>query len=198
VPSLGDGASPSSATSAIRGRSTGSTSSTASCEATFVLDGLLYHDAPPIEEHYTDTEGFTDLVFGLCTILGKSFAPRLRDLPDQALYRARRDGDYGRLNPLLGQSARTELIARHWDDLNRLAASLKDGLATPSLIVSRLQAMQRRNPLQQASRKWAAARGQYPLLSYTAIRALNSDWNSRRTLCASLAVTPVLTHAGPE
>jgi TnpA family transposase len=119
-------------------------------EATFVLDGLLYHDAPPIEEHYTDTEGFTDLVFGLCTILGKRFAPRLRDLPDQALYRARRDGDYGPLNPLLRQSVRSGLIARHWDDLNRLAASLKDGLATPSLIVSRLQAMQRQNPLQQA------------------------------------------------
>src|SRR2546427_5668918 len=119
-------------------------------EATFVLDGLLYQDAPPIEEHYTDTEGFTDLVFGLCTILGKRFAPRLRDLPDQALYRARKAGDYGPLNPLLRQSVRSELIARHWDDLNRLAASLKDGLATPSLIVSRRQAMQRQNPLQQA------------------------------------------------
>ena len=119
-------------------------------EATFVLDGLLYHDAPPIEEHYTDTEGFTDLVFGLCTILGKRFAPRLRDLPDQALYRARKVGDYGPLNPLLRQSVRTEPIARRCDDLNRLAASLKDGLATPSLIVSRLQAMQRQNPLQQA------------------------------------------------
>jgi TnpA family transposase len=27
-------------------------------EATFVLDGLLYNDAPPIEEHYADTEGY--------------------------------------------------------------------------------------------------------------------------------------------
>jgi TnpA family transposase len=78
------------------------------------------------------------LVFGLCTILGKRFAPRLRDLPDQALYRPRKAGDYGPLNPLLRQSVRTELIARHWDDLNRLAASLKDGLATPTRIVSSL------------------------------------------------------------
>jgi hypothetical protein len=38
----------------------------------------------------------------------------------------------------------------HWDDLNRLAASLKDGLVRPSLVVSKLQAMQRQNPLQQA------------------------------------------------
>jgi TnpA family transposase len=28
-------------------------------EATYVLDGLLYQDAPEIKEHYTDTGGFT-------------------------------------------------------------------------------------------------------------------------------------------
>jgi TnpA family transposase len=33
---------------------------------------------------------------------------------------------------------------------NRLAASFKDGLVRPSLVVSKLQAMQRQNPLQQA------------------------------------------------
>ena len=30
-------------------------------EATYVLDGLLYQDAPEIKEHYTDTHGYTDL-----------------------------------------------------------------------------------------------------------------------------------------
>ncbi len=38
----------------------------------------------------------------------------------------------------------------HWDDLNRIAASLKDGLIRPSILVSKLQSMQRQNPLQQA------------------------------------------------
>ena len=28
-------------------------------EALYVLDGLLYQDAPEIKEHYTDTGGFT-------------------------------------------------------------------------------------------------------------------------------------------
>jgi TnpA family transposase len=28
-------------------------------EATYVLDGLLYQDAPDIKEHYTDTGGYT-------------------------------------------------------------------------------------------------------------------------------------------
>ena len=35
-------------------------------DSTYVLDGLLYHESDlRIEEHYTDTAGFTDHVFGL-------------------------------------------------------------------------------------------------------------------------------------
>jgi TnpA family transposase len=39
---------------------------------------------------------------------------------------------------------------QHWDDLNRIAASPKDGLVRPSILVSKPQSMQRQNPLQQA------------------------------------------------
>lgn len=119
-------------------------------EATYVLDGLLYQDAPEIKEHYTDTAGYTDLLFGLFTLLGFRFAPRFRDLPDQTLYRGRRGADYGVLAPTLKKEIRVDLIIEHWDDLNRIAASLKDGRIRPSILVSKLQAMQRQNPLQQA------------------------------------------------
>jgi len=119
-------------------------------ESTYVLDGLLYQDAPPIKEHYVDTGGFTELLFGLFMLLGFCFAPRLRDLSDQTLYRPRKQTDYSVLTPVLKKDIREDLIIRHWDDMNRLAASLKDGLVRPSLVVSKLQAMQRQNPLQQA------------------------------------------------
>jgi TnpA family transposase len=119
-------------------------------EATYVLDGLLYQDAPEIKEHYTDTSGYTDLIFGLFTLLGFRFAPRLRDLPDQTLYRARKGFDYGVLMPTLKKDIRVDLIVQHWDDLNRIAASLKDGLIRPSLLISKLQAKQQQNPIQQA------------------------------------------------
>ena len=56
-------------------------------DATHVLDGLLYHESElRIEEHYTDTNGFTDHVFALCPFLGFRFAPRIRDLPEKNLY----------------------------------------------------------------------------------------------------------------
>ncbi|MGH9180552.1 MAG: Tn3 family transposase, partial [Acidimicrobiales bacterium] len=119
-------------------------------EATFVLDGLLYQDAPAVTEHYTDTHGATELLFGLFALLGFRFSPRLADLGDQVLYRGTKGAHYGALDPVIRQSVRTALIVEQWDDLNRLAASLRDGLARPSLVVTRLQAMRRQNRLQQA------------------------------------------------
>ena len=46
-------------------------------DATHVLDGLLYHESDlRIEEHYTDTTGFTNHVFALMHLLGFRFVPR--------------------------------------------------------------------------------------------------------------------------
>ena len=56
-------------------------------DSTHVLDGLLYHESDlRIEEHYTDTAGFTDHVFALTHLLGYRFAPRIRGLADKRLY----------------------------------------------------------------------------------------------------------------
>lgn len=56
-------------------------------DSTYVLDGLLHHESDlRIEEHYTDTAGFTDHVFALMHLLGFRFAPRIRDLSDTKLY----------------------------------------------------------------------------------------------------------------
>ena len=45
-------------------------------EALYVLDGLLENDTVlRPREHYTDTHGFTEQLFGLCFLLGYSFIP---------------------------------------------------------------------------------------------------------------------------
>ena len=105
-------------------------------------------------------------MFGLFSLLGFRFAPRLRDLPDQTLYRAQKGADYGVLAPVLKKTIREDLIVNHWDDLNRLAASLKDGLVRPSLVVSKLQAMQRLNPLQQAIQELGCLAKTWHILQY--------------------------------
>ncbi len=56
-------------------------------DATYVLDGLLYHESDlAIQEHYTDTAGFTDHLFALMHLLGYRFAPRIRNIGDTRLY----------------------------------------------------------------------------------------------------------------
>jgi TnpA family transposase len=72
-------------------------------DATYVLDGLLYHESDlRIDEHYTDTAGFTDQVFGLMHLLGFRFAPRIRDLADKRLYTYCDPKQYPTLAALIG------------------------------------------------------------------------------------------------
>lgn len=57
-------------------------------EALYVLDGLLENNTTlRIQQHTTDTHGYTETVFALCHLLGYEFMPRIRDLKDQQLYR---------------------------------------------------------------------------------------------------------------
>jgi TnpA family transposase len=60
---------------------------TNSNEALTIMDGVFHHETDlQIEEHYTDTAGFTDQIFGLSHILGLRFAPRLRYLDSLNLF----------------------------------------------------------------------------------------------------------------
>ncbi len=117
-------------------------------DATHVLDGLLYHESDlRIEEHYTDTAGFTDHVFALCHILGFEFAPRIADLADKNLYVPGKAGDWPALSSLIGGSINRKLIEREFDDVVRLAASIHQGTVTASLILRKLSAYPRQNGL---------------------------------------------------
>jgi TnpA family transposase len=78
------------------------------------------------------------------------FAPRLRDLGDQRLYRRTREQRTRHLGPRIKGTIRQEFILRHWDDLLRLAGSLKLGWVTASLFISKLQAYPRQNVLARA------------------------------------------------
>jgi TnpA family transposase len=124
-------------------------------DATYVLDAILDNETElTILEHATDTAGYTDLVFCLFDLLGMQFAPRLRDLGDQQLYRLSRDQRVGRLAPRFKGTIQQDLILRHWDDMLRLAGSLKRGWVTASLFISKLQAYPRQNVLTRALQEY--------------------------------------------
>ncbi|MBA2764510.1 MAG: Tn3 family transposase [Thermoleophilaceae bacterium] len=109
-------------------------------EAIFVLDGLLENDTilRP-REHYTDTHGFTEQLFGLCYLLGFSFMPRLKDLKDQQLYKLDRS-DFGELGPIFRSSVDVALIREQWDQLVRVASSLRNRTAPAHVVLERLAA----------------------------------------------------------
>ena len=123
-------------------------------DATYVLDGLLYHESDlRIEEHYTDTAGFTDHVFALMHLLEFRFAPRIRDLADKRLFVAGKQTAYPALAALIGGTINVKHIRTHWDESLRLATSIKQGTVTASLMLRKLGSYPRQNGLAVALRE---------------------------------------------
>ncbi len=123
-------------------------------DSTYVLDGLLYHESDlRIEEHYTDTAGFTDHVFALMHLLGFRFAPRIRDLGETKLYVPQGVQAYPTLRPLIGGTLNIKHVRAHWDDILRLASSIKQGTVTASLMLRKLGSYPRQNGLAVALRE---------------------------------------------
>ena len=104
-----------------------------------MLDGLLENNTIlKIRDHTTDTGGYTEHIFALCHLLGYRFMPRIRDLKDQQLYAVNKENHYGEIQTLLKKGINLGLIEEMWDQLMRLAASLKEKKAPANLIVQRL------------------------------------------------------------
>jgi hypothetical protein len=67
---------------------------------------------------------------GLFMLLGYRFSPRLADLGETRFYRINSSANYGPLNSVARHRINTDLITRNWDDLLRVAGSLKLGFVS--------------------------------------------------------------------
>lgn len=124
-------------------------------DAPHMVDGLLYHETDlPIHEHYTDTWGFTDQIFGITRLLGFEFAPRIRDLGESLIFPIDKPQSYPHLAPLLGGTINVKQIENNWDDLLRLTSSIHKGTVTASLILGKLASYPRQNGLGWALREF--------------------------------------------
>ncbi|WUI33626.1 transposase [Nocardia sp. NBC_00416] len=89
-------------------------------------------------------------------------SPRIRDLGRITLYRpgprAEAEARFPHAGPLMTRKLNLDLIAEHYDDLLRLAGSLKFGHATASLLVGNLSASGRQNALAAALKEYGAMR----------------------------------------
>ncbi len=114
--------------------------------------GLLLDQETDLEptEIMTDTAAYADTVFGLFWLLGYQFSPRLADIGDARFWRIDRTADYGPLDGLARHRINIELIKRNWEDLLRLAGSLKLGRIHAGAIMRVLQVRDRPTTLARA------------------------------------------------
>ena len=100
-------------------------------DAPFVLDGVLYHESDlDIEEHYTDTHGYTEINFAAFGMVGMRFCPRIRSLHRQRIYCADPARDHGVPEPVLKRGRRAvnfRVIAEQWDRIGQFLRGVPRG-----------------------------------------------------------------------
>ena len=98
----------------------------------------------------TDTGAYSDVVFGLFRLLGYRFSPRLADVGGTRFWRIDPKADYGLLNSISMHQLSLKKITPYWDDMLRLAGSLKLGRVNATGIMRTLQVGDRPTRLAQA------------------------------------------------
>ncbi|GCE12936.1 Tn3 family transposase [Tengunoibacter tsumagoiensis] len=105
-----------------------------------VLEGLLNQETGlRPKELMTDTASYADIIFGLFHLLGYQFSPRLADIGSTRFWRIDKAAHYGVLNDLARHTIDTDLIEDNWEDLLRVAGSLKMGTVNVTDLLRALQ-----------------------------------------------------------
>jgi TnpA family transposase len=108
-------------------------------DSIFVLEGILEQQTNlNPTEIMTDTAGTSDMIFGLFWLLGYQFSPRLADAGESVFYRIDKSADYGVLNELATSTINMDRLEQHWDDMMRVAGSLKLGTVCASELIRSL------------------------------------------------------------
>src|SRR5947209_5825429 len=92
----------------------------------------------------------TEHVFALTALLGFRFAPRLRDALSRHLYLVNEMGAYRSLNSLLFGQVKSKLIIEQWEEMRRVASSIRHGTVSASLLMRKLAAYPRQNRVARA------------------------------------------------
>ena len=115
-----------------------------------------------------------------CEVLGYRFSPRLADIGGARYWRICLSADYGPLNDIAAHRINAKLIAEHWNDLLRLAGSLKLGVVQATSIMRTLQ-------ISDSSNKTGASRRRTGPVRQNNSRAhLHRDETKRRRILQQL------------
>ncbi len=152
-------------------------------DATYVLDEILNNETDlQILEHTTDTAGYTELVFALFDLLGMKFSPRISDIAGQHIYRPSNIDikEFGNLKHQVKGIIKRDRILKQWDEILRIAGSLKLGWVTASLLIQKLQSFPRKNELTRALQEYGR------LIKSIFVLKWYEDEAYRRRICTQL------------
>ena len=83
-------------------------------------------------------------------MLGFRFAPCIKDALARKLYLLEAVGDMGALGSLTFDQINTRLITDQWDEIRRVASSIRHGTVSASLLMRKLAAYPRQNQVTRA------------------------------------------------
>lgn len=86
-------------------------------------------------------------------MLGFRFAPRIRDISELKLYCISKEGDFSKVKEIINGRINTKIIRQNYDDVLRLAHSIRIVKVSGSLIMGKLGSYARQNALATALRE---------------------------------------------
>jgi len=98
----------------------------------------------------TDSAAYSDSMFGLFWLLGYRFCPRLADIGGARLWRVDKAAQYGPLGEIAEGTVNIKLVVDNWEDLIRLAGSLRLGHLKAAGVMRILQTRDRPTTLARA------------------------------------------------
>lgn len=108
-------------------------------DSLYLLDGMQDQQTSlDPREIMTDTAGASEIIFALFWLLGYQFSPRLADIGKARFWRIDPKADYGKLNDISKYKISESSIRKHWEDILRVAVSLKLGHVTTSDLIRSL------------------------------------------------------------
>jgi TnpA family transposase len=130
--------------------------SSAESEAAYVIDGLMHNEVVQSSIHSTDTAGYSEVIFGVCNLLGIAFAPRIKNFRKQQLYSFEKRSKLKAKGYDILPSKRINLglILENWDDILRFIATIKLRETPASQLFRRLSSYSRQHPLYAALKEY--------------------------------------------
>lgn len=119
-------------------------------QAGAAIEGVIRQTSVDVERLSVDTHGYTDFGMTQAKLLGLDLCPRLKNLRERRLCVPRGFDVPAVLEPVVDRDVSMPAIDRGWDELVRVAASIKDGTTSAVLALQRFGAAAKGDPTHTA------------------------------------------------